>query len=489
MTYSHFERLSALDGSFLAIENGASHMHIGSVALFERGPFGTADGGVDIERIRSLMESELHRVPRYRQRLAHTPIFAQPVWVDDQHFNLAYHIRHTHLPRPGDERQLKRLAARLMSQELDRGKPLWEMWVVEGLTDDRFAIITKVHHCMIDGVGSVQLTGAMLRPTPDVETPVDPPPRWIPRPVPSSLEPLAAEVGHRVVTSVNALASAALATLRPWDALSGAREMTAALGDTLGTGLHSASPTPLNVDIGPHRRFDWADADLEALKRVRRRHGGTVNDVVLAVLAGALRRFLHGRGLDPKDLDFRVMVPVNVRDAGSRDHVGNRVAMMVVRLPLDESDPVRRLQRTVAETARVKRSRQAAGMQLIESLSDATFPALMVQMANLTAMARPYNVVTTNVPGPPIPVYVAGARMLSCYPLVPLFANQALGIALFSYAGRLHWGFNADWDAMPDLHDFVLAVERELAIVTSLALEEAEPLPSEAGPAVSLAVH
>ena len=263
MTYSYFERLSALDGSFLAIENGASHMHIGSVALFERGPFGTADGGVDIERIRSLMESELHRVPRYRQRLAHTPLFAQPVWVDDQHFNLAYHIRHTHLPRPGDERQLKRLAARLMSQELDRGKPLWEMWVVEGLTDDRFAIITKVHHCMIDGVGSVQLTGAMLRPTPDVETPVDPPPRWIPRPAPSSLELLAAEVGHRVVTSVKALASAALATLRPWDALSGAREMTAALADTLGTGFHSASrdsaqrrhrtPPPLRLGGGGSR--------------------------------------------------------------------------------------------------------------------------------------------------------------------------------------------------------------------------------------------
>jgi len=475
MTYSHFERLSALDGSFLGIEDGVSHMHIGSVALFEKGPFRTADDGVDIERICRMMEAELHRVPRYRQRLLQTPIFGQPVWVDDHHFNLGYHIRHTHLPRPGDDRQLKRLAARLMSQELDRGKPLWEMWVVEGLEHDRFAIITKVHHCMIDGVGSVQLTGAMLRPTAEVRDPVDPPPPWIPRPVPSSLALVAAELAHRIATPVKTLASAALAMVRPWEALSGLRDMTASVAATLGTGIHSASPTPLNTDIGPHRRFDWTIADLEALKDVRTRHGGTVNDVVLSVLAGAMRTYLRRRGLDPDALDFRVMVPVNVRDAGSREHVGNRVAMMVVRLPLDERDPVKRLQRTVVETWRVKRSRQAAGTQMIESLSDATIPAIMVQFANLTALARPYNVVTTNVPGPPIPVYVAGARLLECYPLVPLFANQALGVALFSYAGKLHWGFNADWDALPDLHELVQSVEREIAVLTEGEGEEARP--------------
>lgn len=462
MTYTHFERLSALDNSFLGIEDGVSHMHIGSVAIFDKGPFGTSDGGVDIEKIRSLMESELHRVPRYRQRLRRTPVFDQPVWIDDPHFNLGYHIRHTHLPRPGDERQLKRLAARLMSQELDRGKPLWEMWVVEGLNDDRFAIVTKVHHCMIDGVGSVQLTGAILRPTPETPRAVDPPPRWIPRPAPSALELVAAELTHRVVTPVKALVNAALATLEPASALGGARDIAAALGASLGTGFHSASPTPLNVSIGPHRRFDWAVADLEAMKTVRTRHGGTVNDVVLAVLAGAMRTFLHRRGLDPNRLDFRVMCPVNVRDAQSQSAVGNRVAMIVVKLPLGERDPVERLRRTIAETVQVKRSKQASGTQLIESLSDATFPTIMVQFANLTALARPFNVVTTNVPGPSIPVYIHGARMLECYPLVPLFANQALGIALFSYAGKLHWGFNADWDAVPDLHELVEAVQHEL---------------------------
>jgi WS/DGAT/MGAT family acyltransferase len=282
---------------------------------------------------------------------------------------------------------------------------------------------------------------------------------------------------------LKALGSAAVAMASPWDAWDGLRDVTASLAATLGTGFHSASPTPLNVGIGPHRRFDWTVTDLEALKSVRSRHGGTVNDVVLSVLAGAMRTFLHRRGLDPNTLDFRVMVPVNVRDAQSRDTVGNRVAMMVVRLPLDESDPMRRLRATIAETSRVKRSRQAAGTQMIESLSDATFPAIMVQFATLTAMARPYNVVTTNVPGPPIPVYVAGARMLACYPLVPLFANQALGVALFSYAGRLHWGFNADWDAVPDLHDLVQAVEHEVATLT-----DAEPMEAEGpSPAVEAA--
>lgn len=469
MRYTHFERLSALDNSFLAIEDGVSHMHIGAVAIFESGPFATPDGGIDVERIRRMMEVDLHRVPRYRQRLLRTPLFGQPVWVDDDHFNLAFHVRHTHLPKPGDDRQLKRLAARVMSQELDRGKPLWEMWVVEGLPGDRFAIVTKVHHCMIDGVGSVQLTSSMMRPTPDVDARFDQPsPRWMPRAAPSPAELLVSELAHRALAPAKALAAGAQTALAPWAAARAAGNALAGIGETLGAGLSPASPTPLNVDIGPHRRFDWTVTDLAALKAVGARFGGTVNDVVLAVLAGALGTFLHRRGLDPKSLDFRVMVPVDVRNASTRSEPGNQVAMLVVRIPVGDRSPSRRLERTIEETRRVKRSRQASGVQSIEALSDVTSPALMAQFARLTALARPFNLVTTNVPGPPVPVYVAGARMLACYPLVPLFQNQALGVALFSYDGRLHWGFNADWDALPDLHDFVAAVERELSTVQAL---------------------
>jgi WS/DGAT/MGAT family acyltransferase len=474
MRYTHFERLSALDNSFLAIEDGVSHMHIGAVAIFECGPFATPEGGVDVERIRRMIANDVHRVPRYRQRLLRTPLLGQPVWVDDEHFNLAYHVRHTHLPKPGDDRQLKRLAARVMSQELDRGKPLWEMWVVEGLPDDRFAIVTKVHHCMIDGVGSVQLTGAMMRPTPEVDGRFDQaPPRWMPRPAPAPAELLVSELWHRTLASAQAVAAGARELLAPRSAVRAACDVLAGIGESLGTGMSSASATPLNVDIGPHRRFDWIAADLAALKAVGTRMGGTVNDVVLAVLAGALGAFFHRRGVDPKGLEFRVMVPVNVRDAATRADVGNRIAMLVVPLPIGERSPVRRLERTIEETRKVKRSRQAAGVQWIEAISDVIVPDLMAQFARLTALARPFNLVTTNVPGPPVPVYAAGARMLACYPLVPLYRNQALGVALLSYDGRLHWGFNADWDALPDLHDLVALVERELATVQALGASPA----------------
>jgi diacylglycerol O-acyltransferase len=479
MRYTSFDRLSALDNSFLAIEDGVSHMHIGAVAIFESGPFATPDGGIDVDRLRHMMAIDLHRVPRYRQRLLRTPLFGQPVWVDDEHFNLAYHVRHTHLPRPGDDRQLKRFAARVMSQELDRGKPLWEMWVVEGLEGDRFAVVTKAHHCMIDGVGSVQLTSAMMRPTPEVDARFDElPPCWMPRPAPSSTELVLSEIAHRALAPAKVLAAGARAVLAPWSAANAARSALAAIGETLGTGLSPASPTPLNVEIGPHRRFDWTVADLAALKAVGTRFGGTVNDVVLGVLAGALRAFFHRRGIDAKGLDFRVMVPVNVRDATTRSDFGNQVAMVVVPLPIGERSAVRRIERTIEATRKVKRSGQAAGMRSIEALSDVTSPALMADFAWLTALARPFNLVTTNVPGPPVPVYAAGARMLACYPLVPLFKNQALGVALFSYDGRLHWGFNADWEALPDLHDLVAAVERELATVQALG---------EAAPAVASA--
>lgn len=472
MAYSHFERLSALDDSFLEIEDGASHMHIGAVAVFEPGPFATPDGGIDIDRVRALMRANLHRVPRYRQRLNWVPLFEHPVWVDDDRFNLDYHVRHTHLPKPGDERQLKRLTGRVMSQELDRSKPLWEMWVVEGLEQGGFAVITKTHHCMIDGVGSVELMGSIMRPTAEDDPALhETPPRWIPRPAPSSRDLLLAEVAHRAAAPLKATAAMCRALVRPGEAITATREVAAGLAETLATGLRPASATPFNVEIGPYRRFDWTICDLGALKAIRARHGGTVNDVVLAVLAGAIGRFLARRGIAPDDLDFRVMVPVNVRDTATRHDIGNRVTMIVVPLPLGERDPIRRLGRVVEETTRAKRSRQAAGVQTIEALSDSTFTSVMVQFARITRLSRPFNVVVTNVPGPPQAVYIAGARMLACHPLVPLYSNQALGVALFSYEGRLHWGFHADWDALPDLHDLVEGVERELALYQDLGRE------------------
>jgi WS/DGAT/MGAT family acyltransferase len=259
-----------------------------------------------------------------------------------------------------------------------------------------------------------------------------------------------------------ALAEPRAAVERLGATLSGVREALAA-------SLHFASSTPLNTEIGPHRRFDWTDMDLAAVKEVRRRLGGTINDVVLAVLSGALRRFLRRRGVDVRELAFRAMIPVNVRSTDERTDLGNRVAMVVARLPLDERDPRRRLERVVAETRELKGSRQVLGVRAIEELSDRAFTTLFAQFGRLTSYTQAYNVVVTNVPGPQFPAYMLGARMLGCYPLVPLFRNQALGVALFSYDGRLYWGFNADWDAVPDLHDLVEAVDHEFTTLQASA--------------------
>jgi diacylglycerol O-acyltransferase len=470
MAYTYYERLSALDASFLALEDHDCHMHIGAVAIFESAPLLRPDGGIDIDRIRSLMEAGLHRIPRYRQRLAWIPVLNNPVWIDDTRFNLAYHLRHTHLPMPGDERQLKRLVGRLMSQQLDRGKPLWEMWVVEGLQDGRFALVTKIHHCMIDGVGSVELTGSVMRPTPEPDPRLHaPPPRWIPRSAPSGARMLADEACRRAFEPLTLARALGRSLTDVRGNVEGARRATAGLVRALATSFQPASPTPLNQEIGPHRRFDWIPMDLGAVREVKARLGGTVNDVVLAIVAGALRRFLRRRGMPVRGLDFRAMVPVNVRSEDEHDALGNRVAMLVARLPLDEPDARRRLEKVSQETQSMKESGQARGVRLIEELSDHGFTALFTQFARMAARSRPYNVVVTNVPGPQFPVYVEGARLLESYPLVPLFREQALGIALLSYDGKLFWGFNADWDGLPDLHDIVEAISAEFDALRAAA--------------------
>jgi diacylglycerol O-acyltransferase len=469
MAYAHYERLTALDAVFLDVEDRNTHMHVGAVSLFDASPLLGADGLIDMERIRRVIQVGLHRVPRYQQRLVHIPFFGYPVWVDDDHFNLTYHVRHVSLPKPGDERLLKRLAGRIMSQQLDRGKPLWELWVVEGITGNRVALITKAHHCMIDGVGSVELSTALMRATAEIERRVDDPPRWLPRTAPTPFELLLGELGRRAREPLVVVDATRRAFADPRAAARAARDALLGVGEAIGAGLRPASPTPLNIDISPHRRFDWLEMDLAAVKDVKQRLGGTVNDVVLAIVAGALGRFLHARGLRLDDLDFRAMLPVNVRGAGERDSMGNRVTMMVVQLPLDERAPRRRLERVIEATAALKRSRQALGVKTLEEVGDLTFTTLFSAFVRLAAVTRPYNIVVTNVPGPQFQSYFLGAPMQAVYPLVPLYRNQALGIALFSYNGKLFWGFNADWDAVPDLHELVEAISTEFTLLRDTA--------------------
>jgi diacylglycerol O-acyltransferase len=456
MARAAHERLSAQDRAFLVFEDADAHMHLGGIALFEAAPLRAPGGGIDIERLRAHIASRLHLVPRYRQRLAWVPVLERPVWVDDDHFNLAYHVRHTAVPRPGDDEQLKRLAARVLSQQLDRGKPLWELWVVEGLHGDRFAVLVKVHHALADGISAFGLFSALLSPVP-TDT-VDRPVPWTPRPAPPPLALLRHEVLQQASAPLRLACEMAAALRRPAELGETARDALRALWDLAGAGLGPPARTPLNQPIGAHRRFDWLASDLETVRAIRRRSGGTVNDVVLATVAGAVRRFLERRGAAVHGLAYRVVVPVNVRAESERGAVNNRVSGWLATLPVGEPDPLRRLAAVQATTARLKAAKQALGPEMLGRAVEYALPGVLTLGVRLAARLHPYNLIVSNVPGPPIPLYMLGARLLAGYPQVPLFENQGLGVALFSYCGALCWGFNADWDVVPDLADFVADV-------------------------------
>jgi diacylglycerol O-acyltransferase / wax synthase len=455
---ANYERLSALDASFLGIEDGTFHMHVGGVLIFDAEPLRVPGGGIDIDRIRRAIHARLHLVPRFRQRLAYIPYERIPVWVDDDRFRLAYHVRHTALPHPGDERVLKRLVGRIMSQALDRKRPLWEMWVAEGLDGNRVALISKTHHCMIDGISGADLMSVILSPFPDTDAGTPEP--WKPRPRPSDVRLITDELVRRAAQPPAAVRAVYDVIRNPETKLRELADAAAGVVEAFAPAFSPTSRTPLNVEVGPHRRFDWTEMRVADLKAVKNVLGGTLNDVVLATVSGALRSFLTQRGLDPDELDVRSLVPVSVRSHDERGHLGNRVTQLTVPLPVNLKDPVKRLQTVREATAGVKESRQALGGEVLTAISEWTVPNLLVQAVRLAARARPYNLIVTNVPGPQIPLYLLGALMQTSYPVVPLFANMALVIGLFSYNGGLYWGLNADWEQIPDLHDFVLALER-----------------------------
>jgi len=473
---AYYERLSALDASFLGIEDGNCHMHVGGVLIFDKGPLGLPGGGIDIGRIRSAIEARLHLVPRFRQRLAYVPYERIPVWVDDDRFRLAYHVRHTALPYPGDERVLKRLVGRIMSQPLDRKRPLWEMWVAEGLDGDRFALISKTHHCMIDGISGADLMSVILSPV--VETQRPPVKAWTPRPRPSDARLIVDEFVRRAAQPPAALRTLYDAVRDPASKLNDAADVALGIVETFAPAFSPVSPTPVNVEVGPHRRFDWTAMKVADLKAVKDVLGGTLNDVVLATVSGALRRFFERRGLDPDELEIRSMVPVSVRSQDERGALGNRVTQLIAPLPVNVRDPVERLLMVRETTAGLKESRQALGGEMLTAISEWTVPNLLVQAARLAARSRPYNLIVTNVPGPQIPLYLQGAQMRTSYPVVPIFENLGVVVGLFSYDGGLYWGVNADWEHIPDLHEFIVAIEgsfRELQVAAEKAAARPTP--------------
>jgi diacylglycerol O-acyltransferase / wax synthase len=439
------DRLTALDSSFLHLERGAAHMHVASCMTF------LGDAPTHDELVAGV-EARLHLVPRYRQRLATVPLDqGRPVWVDDPHFNARYHVRHTALPSPGGEPELKRLAGRVFSQRLDRSKPLWEIWLVEGLRGGRFALLSKTHHALVDGVSGVDISTVLFDAKPD-PAPVAPPDQpWIPRPVPSSAELLADAVLERA-TVPGEMLRGVRATLRAPRRVAGrVGRSLGALGAFAWAGISSAPPSPYNVEIGPHRRFEWVQGDLDRFRAIKAALGGTVNDVVLTAVAGALGAHLRAHGHPTRELVLKAMVPVSVRADVERGALGNRVSAMYAPLPVGVVDPLARFELVRDAMRGLKESGQAVSAEVITRLGDFASPTIMSQAARLQARQRLFNVVVTNVPGPQHPLYLAGRQLEHIYPMVPLAAQQALGIALMSYDGRLDFGLNADYDALEDL--------------------------------------
>lgn len=453
------DRLTGLDASFLAFERDGAHMHVGSVLVFE-GPAPRYEDFV------TRIDRGLHLVPRYRQRLAFPPLgLARPVWVDDPHFSAHYHVRHTALPPPAGEKQLQRLAGRVFSQQLDRDKPLWEIWLVDELADGGFALICKTHHALVDGISGVDILTVLLDLERDAPEPPPGPP-WTPRPLPSRAELLARALAERVTAPVG-FARSLLSD--PDRAGASAGRAVAGLASMVAAGLQGAPPSPLNVRIGPHRRFAWASAELAAFKAVKDTLDGTVNDVVLSVVAGALRKHLFRHGRDPEGLELKAMVPISVRADAARGALGNQVAAMWAPLPVGIEDPAERL-RCVSQAMRgLKESGQAVGAQAITRLADAAAPTVLGQAARLQSRQRFFNLTITNVPGPQLPLYVMGRKLEAFYPQVPLVLNTALGVAVMSYDGRVFFGLLGDYDALADLDALAADLDTAIAELTALA--------------------
>jgi diacylglycerol O-acyltransferase len=467
-------RLSALDSSFLHLEDSGAHMHVAAVMTFE----GRAPG---YEELVEAIEGRLHLVPRYRQRLAFVPLGqGRPRWVDDPHFNAGYHVRHTALPAPGSDEELKRLAARVFGQRLDRSKPLWELWLVEGLGDDRFALLSKTHHALVDGISGVDIVSVLFDPVRDPAPPAPPREPWLPRPVPTQTELLAEALLERTTVPREAVRGVRALTRAPRQVAERLMGGAAGLGSMALAGLSPAPRSPLNVPIGPHRRYTWVDAGLPRFKAIKSSLGGTVNDAVLSAVTLALGRWLRSRGEDTDGLVLRAMVPVSVRAETDRGALGNRVAAMWAPLPVGVVDPADVFAEIQAAMRGLKESGQAVGAETLTQLADFAPPTIMSQAARLQARQRFFNLVVTNVPGPQVDLFLLGRRLLALYPVVPLALNQALGIAIMSYNGRLGFGLLGDFDALPDLEE--IARHLEAAIDDLAAAANADERLGRTGP-------
>jgi diacylglycerol O-acyltransferase / wax synthase len=457
------DRLSGLDASFLHLEDASAHMHVASVIVFEGETPQYDDLLAHIER-------RLHLVPRYRQRLAFVPLGqGRPRWVDDPHLNLRYHLRASGLPAPGSEEQLRALAGRVFAQQLDRDKPLWELSLVDGLEGNRFALLAKTHHALVDGISGVDLVTVLFDTSPEPAAPADPGSPWLPRPLPTQAQLLGEALLERATVPAEAARSVRALFRAPRRVAREAVEKAAGVGAMAWAGLSPAPASPYNRPIGPHRRFTWVRADLAGIKAIKDRLGGTVNDVVLTAVAGALGRHLRRRGTSTEGVELKAMVPVSVRGPDTMEQLGNQVAAMMAPLPVWCQDPVARQGIVRESMEHVKSGGQAVGAQALTELSGFAPPTVMGQAARLMSRQRFFNLVVTNVPGPQIPLYLLGRRALDPFPLVPLAKNQGVGIAIMSYDGRMNFGLVGDFDVMYDLDDLAADLRESLAELADAA--------------------
>jgi WS/DGAT/MGAT family acyltransferase len=458
----HLDRLSAVDAGFLAQEKPNTHMHIGGLAIFEGEPPG-------LDEFLAHIESRLHLVPRYRQKLAVPPLeTGRPLWVDDPSFNLAYHVRHTALPEPGDEAALLAMAGRVFSQRLDRSKPLWELWLVEGLQDGGFVLLSKTHHALVDGVSGVDLASVLFDLSPEGGGPNGAEP-WVPQPEPSSAE-LAARGLSGAVRAVGEVATGALgAVSKPGEALGKAREVATGISEVAWTALNAPPDTPFNVPPGPHRRISIVRAGLDEFKLIKNAFGTTVNDVVLTVVTGALAYFLQSRGRRTEGIELKAAVPVSVRSEDQRGALGNQLTQMMAPLPVFLDDPIARLTYVKQAMDGLKESRQALAASAIASLQGFAPPTIHAQASRLNFSGRFFNLLVTNVPGPQLPLYVLGRKLEEIFPIPFLAGERALAIAIISYDGNVGFGLLGDYDALPDLDVVAEGIEASLAQLLELA--------------------
>jgi diacylglycerol O-acyltransferase len=461
MAQGHLDRLTSIDAGFLHQEDGGAHMHIGGLGVFA-GPPPSGD------EFREHIASRLPLVPRYRQKLVEMPFgTGRPVWVEDPDFRVGYHVRHTALPTPGSQEQLLTLTSRVLSQRLDRTKPLWEMWLVEGLTDGRFAVIGKTHHAMIDGVGGVDLLTALFDLTPE-PTRTDPS-AWAPVPTPGTLDLLSHGARGAVRNLLQLGTRAATLAVHPKQAVREGGEALAALGAAAAPLVSGAPPSLLNRKPGPHRRVEVVSTALEDYRAVKAAFGATVNDVVLTAVSGALGRFLTGRGEQVDGVRLKACVPVSVRTGDKTGAAGNEITIMTAPLPVGINDPVARLALVRASMEHLKTSRQAEGAKVLTSIENAMPPAVLARASRLGFSSRMYNLLVTNVPGPQVPIYMLGRELQELAPLAFLAPEHTLAIAIVSYNGSVTYGLLGDADALPDLAELAQHLRDCLAELVAAA--------------------